>query len=672
MEKKACTAGCLLVLGFVVFGGCRTSGVNEPERPSATRPAREKYADAMQALESADRGLREKAAIQLLTLSDPDGLAAVKKRMGSEYPPEMRVDMIQAASFAVSPECYGAILDVLDAKNAKVRRAAASAISRFGEPSQVEALIEKYESGDTPQRTRVLIIEAIGRGMFHDGIPVLLRALQGEAEDERRAARKALRLISGRRYNGNVEQWEEWWSANKHRSRGDFLANRIWVLRHDLNAAQQKADRLESEVEYLSKLVTSGQTNGLQPLLKALISSYPRVQEYAAYRLRQLEEEELKLISLDDRKIYKTFRKALRTAPPVVRQDVVALVVKLKGKYRNALIVEALKDDDPGVLVTAIDGLTAELSDAVQKRLVKLLKSSDPDVREAAANALGRTDCHNAVSDLIKTLDDPEENVRWFAVESIRKLHGKEAVPRLCELVEKDPSARVREIAATALGELDQPSAVPSLRNALGDKNERVKQRAASALKSLGLSSFDRALVVAGVLKKNGYWEDAVGLLRQSLEKAKKNKVSGEKLRDARLELASLLKDAGQYADAAAIYEKLSGSAETQDEVRRQLVECWIRGGESQRAVDMIKKWLQVESEKKRIQTLGVGLDALKLLKTRETGLADQTAKMLRKAAQEGGDTKIINKLEALGWPAEGQGESGTEEDPQNGPTSTE
>lgn len=672
-----------LVLGAVMLCGWGCAELQIPDGPEApaepevseaevsekSQMSEEdlaRYSRAERLLDSSRSQARQKAAMQLLGMDGERALEAVCGRI-REGRPEVRADMIQAAAFAVEHRCFDDILQAVKAPSEAVRSAAASALSRFSRPEEVQKIKEFLSAETTSPRTRQLLISAVGEGLFVEATPVLLEALESGDEPVRQAALKALRQVSGRNFGSDPGRWRRWWETNRNREREEILEERLWALREELQTAREEKRRLEAQLEDFSHLVRSAGPATPKPLLQGLLNPHERVRSYAAYRLASLSEQEKSGISLDDRETYEILREALQRGRPTVRQDVVELVASLQGRYRSALLLDALEDENAGVLTTAIEALNGEVSDAVVQRLKKALESPHAPVREAAANALGRVGASGATAALIEALDDDEENVRWFAVESLRKLKAAEATPQLCALVENDPSARVREISATTLGELGQPGAVPCLRGALSDENERVRQRAVSSLKALVGEGFERVMIIAEALEERGFSDAAAEVLRGVIERHAEQEQFADQVRRARRALADVLKGQEKFLEAAELYAALEAEADGEPEIRRQLVECWIRGGEPQRVVDAVEKWLGVESEDALRRGVQAGIQAARQLQEDNPDLTKEVAGALLPAVEKLRDDELSAEVRALTGEQEEEEEDTPETETEGG-----
>ncbi len=103
--------------------------------------------------------------------------------------------------------------------------------------------------------------------------------------------------------------------------------------------------------------------------------------------------------------------------------------------------------------------------------------------RRSAAAALGQLG-EAAVKPLIQALGDKDEDVRQGAAKALGRL-GEAAVEPLIQAL-RDGNWRVREAAAEALGQMGDARAVEPLIQALGDEDGRVREAAAEALGQMG------------------------------------------------------------------------------------------------------------------------------------------------------------------------------------------
>jgi tetratricopeptide (TPR) repeat protein len=292
----------------------------------------------------------------------------------------------------------------------------------------------------------------------------------------------------------------------------------------------------------------------------------------------------------------------------------------------------------------------AEAGAEVRQRLEELLHYSEHvPVREAAANALGKIGSQESVGALVQALEDPAENVRWFAVEGLRKLGAVQAVPRLSQLVERDPSGRVREIAATTLGELGQPAGVPALRRALGDSNERVRQKAAAALMSLATDSFERMMVIAEAFRQEALYEEAQDVLTRAIDAYRDSPGMQDQVAEAYRKLAGIQQNQQDYASAAQTLQELDAYLGGDMQIRRRIVDDWLNGGDPSRAAAAIETWFADAGAQKSDELIELGLEAAERM-FREGYAQEGTAvlTLVKGAVGETQEADLRNRIERL------------------------
>lgn len=128
--------------------------------------------------------------------------------------------------------------------------------------------------------------------------------------------------------------------------------------------------------------------------------------------------------------------------------------------------------------------LMEETEQDVKKEL-DALHDPDPEKRRKACVDLARRRDSSSAESAFAATRDPAPIVRKFALQALRAIRGKEALPRLTEMLAEDPSPEVRWQAAVELEALKDKQAVPALIKALKDRNPVVRAGAAEALKSM-------------------------------------------------------------------------------------------------------------------------------------------------------------------------------------------
>jgi hypothetical protein len=116
--------------------------------------------------------------------------------------------------------------------------------------------------------------------------------------------------------------------------------------------------------------------------------------------------------------------------------------------------------------------------------LIRYLNHRNSEIQWQAADALG-TLGSDAVVPLIYVLDNGYKSVRIGAIESLGAIRDPRSVRPLAHLLKHDPAIEVRWIAALALGEIGDSTAIPPLVESLRDKERYVRYGAARSLELL-------------------------------------------------------------------------------------------------------------------------------------------------------------------------------------------
>jgi HEAT repeat protein len=144
--------------------------------------------------------------------------------------------------------------------------------------------------------------------------------------------------------------------------------------------------------------------------------------------------------------------------------------------------------------------------------LEEALKDHENDTLRNASMEFYRIVGSKALSSLLKLINDRDEEVRLFAATLLGDIKDPSAIPLLVEGL-KDPSANVRASCAEALGKIGDPKAVSPLANAIEDE----PWVAMAAIKALGDIGGEEAL---NVLYKNLDREEYRGMIIEALEES--------------------------------------------------------------------------------------------------------------------------------------------------------
>jgi len=640
---------CVLT-ALVALAGCagQQQKPSEAAMPTMTLAERQRYARAESRLLASDPAVRERAAVALLSMEHPSGLRAALQAMKSAEDPAARASIVRACAFLEDHRCFDAVLSAVEDPAPVVQEEAAAALARYTRPEEIEAIADYVRSPQSNARRRRLLYEALGEGLAISAVPVLIEGLQSSDDPSRTAALNALRRIANRDLPPDVETWQEWWETNSSKTREAILEEHLRDATAELDDYRAGMQNLEAQHRELMRLVSEPDAETVEMLLRSLQSRHLVVRRYASFRLAGLPQEHVGALSLDDRQVYTTLRDALDDPDAAIRRNVMKVVGSLEGEYKDNLVRKALQDEDPKLLVMAVDAASPTTGGKAVDRIKILLQDSpDPEVRVAAAGALGTLGDAESVPVLLTSLGDEEENVRWLAVEGLRKLEAVQAIPRISLVLQKDQSPRVRAIAASALGELGQPAGVPPLRQALQDASERVRQKAASALLQLATDSYERMMIIAEALRERGLLNEARQVLARVVVAFADAEGMAPKLAEARGELAEVMKLQGDYAAASAVYETLLNQGQGKAEARRNLVDSWLKAGDRERVVEALQEWIAPDADD---DLLDLALEVAEMFV--QNGREEEARLILQEIKEEAGTeglgTELSTRLQRL------------------------
>ncbi|HJQ24821.1 MAG TPA: HEAT repeat domain-containing protein [Blastocatellia bacterium] len=214
------------------------------------------------------------------------------------------------------------------------------------------------------------------------------------------------------------------------------------------------------------------------------------IASYAA-SLKSADEEErrnaaLMLGAMNDPATVPALRAALADAAERVRAAALAALGNLRDPALVPLIATYLtKDKRAFVRKTAAYALgQINNSGEATAALILGLRDKDMEVRGAAAVALANTPDATAIAPLIHALKDKSPFVRAHAATALG-VNGRaatQAVPDLIKVLTTDEDHEARRQAATALGRINEPSALPALERAAHSSDPYLSQSAREAI----------------------------------------------------------------------------------------------------------------------------------------------------------------------------------------------
>jgi HEAT repeat protein len=170
----------------------------------------------------------------------------------------------------------------------------------------------------------------------------------------------------------------------------------------------------------------------------------------------------------------------------------------LDDPYVVNRLADALCDPDEFVRWTAVETLAWIKDETTVPMLLEALHDKNWTVRLAVIRALVEIGDSHVTPALLEALNDEHIPIREAAAEALGRISNPVAVPGLLRSL-VDGDGYVRRAVAEALGEIGNIAAVPELVNALQDADSQVRWSVAEALGKIG----DPAAVTPLIAKLN-------------------------------------------------------------------------------------------------------------------------------------------------------------------------
>lgn len=347
----------------------------------------------------------------------------------------------------------------------------------------VEFLIEKLENGDISDRD--VAAGAVGRigEPAQAAVPALIRVLEDEISWTLRNAAEVLDPIgsspSNRRglseaFRREMVRCGVTWALGQI---GPPAIDAVPVL---LLALKDPDETVRSNAAKSLGQIGKQDIALLPDLVRAMNDESWGVRVSAAYAVYRTDRSKWDIV-------LPLLTEALNHEKDFIRSDAVRVLGDIKAPIQDVmpLLAKALNDKDESVHRATIEAL-GKVGDPVA---VPVLREAlqDSDVVQKAAIALTQIDAPEALQTLISALNDPAGMVRYYVSDALAEMNPppKEVVAALiATLNDIDPSVRCN--AASALGRIGDPAAVPMLIENLTHPNPWVREAAVDALKEIG------------------------------------------------------------------------------------------------------------------------------------------------------------------------------------------
>lgn len=223
----------------------------------------------------------------------------------------------------------------------------------------------------------------------------------------------------------------------------------------------------------VKRLALTGGPEVLAPLTKALHDPNVHIQVEAVRGLGNAGSVE----------VVPALLKYVRICDPVAFEPVARALVDLGLREAPEELADLLSDPDYTRRYAAAICLGAVGDATVEVALTEATRDEIGMVRRGACRALGELGDRRAALALAIATGDPDSLVRRAAAKALAKVNaGGEALQR----ISRDPDWKVRRTALETLAEVAGRAAVPTLEEALGDYESRVRERASELLAGLG------------------------------------------------------------------------------------------------------------------------------------------------------------------------------------------
>lgn len=252
--------------------------------------------------------------------------------------------------------------------------------------------------------------------------------------------------------------------------------------------------------------------------------------------------------------------------------------------------ISRVKTGTPEEKRALLDHFLKARSPAGVQLALEALGDSDWTIRRYASDLLAGLGAP-AIEHLGKVLGSGDENQRYWAVQSLVKI-GRDSVPLLLKILARGPKS-MRIHAASALGQIDDPTAIPYLVTALADSAWPVRYNAFEGLSAFGEKALPE--LTKGLDSDNedrAYWcAKALGKLGESARDVLLQALKGGNRR-LRFVIAAAL---GETGDRRVIRVLINSTKDRSWIVRRRSSDALAEIGPT--AIPLILEALQAEDE---------------------------------------------------------------------------
>jgi HEAT repeat protein len=438
------------------------------------------------ALDDPDPEIRSRAAVALERLGVPQALA--QKIQAGENGTDV-ASMLTRLSAGGAREL---LTELITHPSARVREAAMTAV-RKGNRDDLTEEVMRAASEDIEPSLRAGALDTLRSLGQRQAVPV---AISGLTDADERVRTAAIRLVGEFGALAAIEVLRSRTGDADAEVRA--AAARALGALHATAAHQEFVRLLDDPAAQVREAAVSGagmaRLRHLVPRIVGLLRDPdPHVRRTAAEAIGRL----------GDGEAVPALLEAFREASADLREAITATVARLDPGATPALFDALLQSPEAEGKIGLTRTLRRLRPPGALEILARLSHDSEPSVRAAAIEALGRCtrpeegERLSRIAVVAEGMNDPDENVRARAIDAGVRLGFDDQARTLIGLLSADPSTRVRERAALALGILHITGGQGSLTDACR-RTESPSVRAAAALSS---AMFDPTSLVVRMLE---------------------------------------------------------------------------------------------------------------------------------------------------------------------------
>jgi len=371
-------------------------------------------------------------------------------------------------------------------KDFLVRSYAALSLGEIGDVQAVKPLIKALNSNSIEYvLVKPSAIKALGMLNDPSAIPVLIKCLENPSlrEESIRSLCELKALVALpylQKLQLNIEE-----AVTKEELNKTIFALNNWGMSQILNINKLTSEEQKAIKQQLYQLNINA--------LPLLFQAYPKADKPTKLVILELIEEIKSPTCIDELNKLKS-----RERDPKLKEKIASLLDKLLYSV-DYWLNQLLKEEDKDTQERAINNLISMPKESLP-RLVQLLQKGNDKEKELASYILGEMKLSQARPPLIKALSSENQLVRLAIIEALVKLgydqsltyelvynkdykirmglcevlvklHNPSSTSALLKVLKQDKVTRVKESAASALGEIGSLNILPQLLSMLKEEN---------------------------------------------------------------------------------------------------------------------------------------------------------------------------------------------------------